>query len=369
MLRFKGIAFILFPLLVSATQLFAQTPAAAVTGTVTDAETGAPLPGAHVFIAVSMNGAVTNSDGRYELTRVPLGTHRLYVSMVGYEPQPLDIFLREARIHTYDFKLEPAVVEVGEIEVTGERDERWQRRLAKFIRLFIGETPNAGQTEILNPEVLDFSDVAGRFTARASETLVIENRALGYRIHYFLKEFVALPMRTMYDGEPLFEEMEASGPEERDRWQRNRSEAFHGSFRHFMLAVLNDRVEEQGFITYHRPVQRNNLSGAPAPAQNRFPLDTKEILKAGEDEQERILDFHGFVEIVYTKEVEDQSFLKWQGRRGRPKYRSSLILLEEGPTVVDLKGDVFDPYGVTFFGYLAFERVADEVPKEYRPWH
>jgi hypothetical protein len=26
-----------------------------------------------------------------------------------------------------------------------------------------------------------------------------------------------------------------------------------------------------------------------------------------------------------------------------------------------------DPYGVTVYGYFAFERIADDVPKEYRP--
>jgi hypothetical protein len=316
-----------------------------------------------------MNGSVTDDSGIYRLESVPLGAHRLYVSIIGYEPMALDVFLHEAHVHTFDFSLERAVVEIGEVEVTAERDERWQRRLEKFIRLFIGESPNAAHTEILNPEVLDFTDTMGRFTAKASETLVIENRALGYRIHYYLKEFSATPTRTMYDGEPLFEEMEPSSVEEQGSWQQNRSEAFNGSFRHFMLALISDRVEESGFITYHRPPSRENLSGSATPSGQRFPLEPASILKEGDSEQERILDFHGFVEIVYTPEVEDESYLAWQGRRGRPKYRSSMILVENGPTVVDLKGDALDPYGVTFYGYLAFERVADDVPMEYRPWH
>lgn len=366
MKRFRAFTVLL---LLSASHVFAQVPAAGIGGTVIDAETGSPLPDAHVFIAVSMNGGVTDEAGSYLLRNVPLGAHRLYVSIVGYEPQALDVFLREPSVHTFDFALQRAVVEVGEVVVTGDRDKRWQRRLEKFIRLFIGETPNAEHTEIINPEVLDFTEKMGRFTARGSETLVIENRALGYRIQYFLKEFVATPTRTMYDGEPLFEEMEPSDSGEEGRWQQNRSAAFNGSFRHFMLALLNDRVEESGFITYHRPPSRENLSSNATPAGQRFPIEIATILKEGGDAQERILDFHGFVEIVYTQEVEDESYLAWRGRRGRPKYRSSMIQVENGPTVVDLKGDALDPYGVTFYGYLAFERVADELPKEFRPWH
>lgn len=356
-------------LLLSSAHAFAQVPAAGISGTVTDAESGAPIPDAHVFIAVSMNGSVTDDAGAFVLRNVPIGAHRLYVSIVGYEPQALDVFLREPRVHTFDFALQPAVVDIGEVVITGERDAKWQRRLEKFTRLFIGETPNAAQTEIINPEVLDFTDKVGRFTARASETLVIENRALGYRIQYFLKEFAATPTRTMYDGEPLFEELEPSDAGEEGRWQQNRAEAFNGSFRHFMLALLNNRVEETGFITYHRPPSRQTLSASATPSGQRFPIKPTEIFKEGDHPEERILDFHGFVEIVYTHEVEDESYLEWQGRRGRPKYRSSMIQVEKGPTVVDLKGDVLDPYGVTFYGYLAFERVADELPKEFRPWH
>ena len=44
-----------------------------------------------------------------------------------------------------------------------------------------------------------------------------------------------------------------------------------------------------------------------------------------------------------------------------------------GGTVYDpangINGEVRDPYGLTVYGYFAFERVADDVPKEYRPGH
>ncbi|MEX0600219.1 MAG: carboxypeptidase-like regulatory domain-containing protein [Rhodothermales bacterium] len=340
---------------------------AIVSGTVTDAETGEGISDAHVFIAESMNGSITSEVGAYRLNGVALGSLRLYVSVVGYEPQAMDLFIRRPGEHTYDFELQPSVTELGEVEVVAERDARWERRLEKFIRLFIGETPFAAQTEIVNPEVLDFTDRVGRFTARAAETLVIENRALGYRIQYFLKEFEATGTRTSYDGEPLFEEMRPSTPEEAAHWKRNRDDAFNGSLRHFLLALLDDRVEEEGFMIFQRPASRGGVAAMPTPGNGRFPIDRDEILKASDDPQERILDVQGFLEIVYTQETEDEAYLAWRGERGRAKYRTSMLLLENGPTVVDLKGDVADPYGVTQFGYLAFERVADDVPREYRP--
>ena len=43
----------------------AQVVDATFAGTVTDAETGQPIEDAHVFIADSMNGTVTDGEGRY----------------------------------------------------------------------------------------------------------------------------------------------------------------------------------------------------------------------------------------------------------------------------------------------------------------
>jgi hypothetical protein len=357
-------------LVTSAQRATAQNVDATLTGTVTNAATGAPIADANVFIATSMNGTTTDAQGHYRLTGVPLGTLRLYVSFVGYEPQYRDLFIRSSGEHTYDFALEEAIVEVGEITVTSE-NKKWKRQLEKFIGLFIGETPNAEQTEIVNAEVLDFSGKGGEFRAHASEPLIIENRALGYRIRYFLNEFVATPNRTKYDGEPLFEEMVAERPEQRALWKARRDSAFYGSFRHFMLAAINGKVKDQGFEIYSRPASRNfgSSGGGLLAGQQRYPITTEEILKEGEAPDQRILDFEGFVEIVYTREVEDEAYLAWRGERHRPRFRTSMIAVENGPTIVDLKGDVLDPYGVTFYGYLAFERVADEVPKEYRPWH
>jgi hypothetical protein len=348
---------------------------ATLTGTVVDEETGEPLVGANVFIAVSMIGTATDAQGRYRLERVPLGAHRLYVSMLGYEPALLDLMLREARVHPFNFRLKPTIIEGAEVTVEAERDKNWQRRLEKFTRLFIGETPNAQMTKILNPEVMDFTEKLGEFRATASAPLVIENRALGYKVQYFLKEFVAEPTRTRYDGEPLFEEMTPESPEQAQFWKQQRDAAFMGSFRHFALALLAGRVEGQGFMVYSRPsatmASSDNVlrGGGLLQGGGRAPLDPKTILREGTTPNEKVLDFRGFVEIIFTGEMEDESYQSWQQRGGwsRQKYQTSWIELSNGPAVIDYKGDVLDPYGITFYGYLAFERVADEVPKEYRP--
>ncbi len=343
-----------------------------LTGTITDADTGLPLAGAHVFIATSMNGTTTNLEGHYRLERVPTGALRLYVSMLGYEPQFEDLLLRQARVYTFNYALEEKILEVGEVTVEAERDDRWAERLARFTSLFIGESPNSSEVTIINPEILDFAESGGALTAVAAGPIEIENRALGYTIQYFLSDFRAEPMRTQYDGEPLYTELKPSSPEEAERWRLKRNEAFMGSFRHFLLSLISNRIKGQGFKTYSRPGMNRSPAGTfegGSGINSRFPIDPEKLFVQGETATEYLLNFEGYIEIAYMGEVEHPSYAKWSGAFGRrgERFQTSWIIMERGPTTIDYKGDILDPYGVTFSGYLAFERVADEVPKEYRP--
>lgn len=360
-----------FMLLLACAQLAEAQISATITGTITDS-TGAPIVQANVFIASSMAGTTTDDNGLYRLPDIPLGTLRLVVSRIGYESDHVDLFVREARTYTQDFQLQEKVYELGEVTVS-TNNRRWQRQLERFTNIFIGESPNAQETTIMNPEVLDFSGRGGEFRAQASEPLIIENKALGYKLTYFLNEFIAEPNSWRWDGEPLFEPLEPSSPEEAARWNAKRDSAFYGSFRHFLLSVINDQVEKQGFKIYSRPGSNRRVldlrGGVSGNRENRFPINATDIIRAGESDDERILDFEGYIDVVYTHELEDAAYLKLQRRVGRARYQTSPIRLDRGPTVVDLKGDTLDPYGVTFYGgYFAYERTGDQLPKEFRPW-
>jgi hypothetical protein len=297
--------------------------------------------------------------------------------MLGFEPEPRDVMLREPGVQVFNFELKEAVLQLEGVEVVAKGDRKWKQRLERFTTLFIGETPNSGETKITNPEVLDFDGGLGHLRAWAGEPLIIENEALCYRIQYFLKDFEAEVSRTRYDGEPLYEDVKPEEAEKAAACEEGRRSAFIGSFRHFALALLAGQVKEQGFETFSRPDMRAGAAsgtgqGNLLQGQQRYPIDPYSLISDGDTPNEKILEFEGFVEIIYKGELEDDAYLEWsqQGggmRRGKPKFQTSWISLERGPTVIDYKGDILDPYGVTFYGYLAFERVGDELPKEYRP--
>ena len=348
--------------------LRAQNNPGMITGTITDADTGLPIAGAHAFIGSTLIGTVSDQNGHFELSRIPVGSHDLWVSMIGYEPMSESFTMndstRAAGLH-FDLIMQTTVLQVGELTVTARRDRRWKKRLETYKKLFLGETPFAREAVILNSEVLDFdSNWLGNFQAWANEPLKIDNQALGYHVTYVLKEFKREGTTIRYDGDPLYEEMYATNEKEKNQWVQNRELAFHGSFHHFLLALKQGNTRDENFEVMHLP------SIEDIPYNNRrFSIDPAKVIFPGEKEGEHMLSFTGVLEITYMEEKESHHYLRWSGKspHSRPGFQRSWIRLTDGPTAIDANGEVIDPYGVTVYGYFAYERIADELPKEYRP--
>ncbi len=345
--------------------VYAQSPPQArLVGVVRGAETGGSLPGAHVFIAASMIGTTTDSTGRFDLRGIPLGAHRLYVSMLGYEPAVLDTLIQSATTDTLAFELKPAVLSAGEVTVTAERDEDWYKRLQTFKRLFIGTSRRADECTLLNPEVLAFETKWwGRFEAFARAPLRIENRALGYRIRYHLDAFSASGSTVRWDGEPFFEPLTPTDSAEAAAWVAHRQAAYSGSMRHFLRALRSDRLREAGFTVYHHPNE------AFRSASSRFRIRARRLIEPTAEDSVSTLNFFGRLEVIYRHEQEDSRFLRWAGlyHRRASGLQTSHLKLNEHPVTVDASGEIVEPYGATVYGYFAFERLADAVPRGYAP--
>src|SRR5687768_15486801 len=92
----------------------------AITGKVTDQQTGEPLASARVFVVGGLTVAVTRGDGTYRLA-VPAGTQELRVSAIGYTTGRATVPVTAGGTATHDFALERAAVALEEIAVTGSR--------------------------------------------------------------------------------------------------------------------------------------------------------------------------------------------------------------------------------------------------------
>ena len=347
--------------LTSLPEAYAQ---AVVEGRVIDTESKEPLQGVHVFFSGTAIGTSTGPDGRYVLRNIPPGAYRLVVSIIGYERKKFDLELASEDRKTMDFGLYPVVYEMSEI-FAGDLDKKWRRRLKRFENLFLGETKQAESVTILNPEVLRFdTNFWGRLSAEALAPLQLENRALGYRITYYMDEFEHTGTRTRWDGEPVFTEMTSSDPARQSRWEENRREAFYGSLRHFLLALIRDRVEEEGFVLYR---VQESISGIVS--ENRFRISPDRIIEQGEESFLFEMTFNGRLEITYTREEVDPRYMQWVRDTGQslPASQVSWLELNERPITIDANGEIIEPYGATQMGYFAFQRLADLTPREYRP--
>jgi TonB-linked SusC/RagA family outer membrane protein len=103
--------------LIGATPALAQT--GTLTGTVTDSETGDPVPGANVSFVDLNRGAATDVDGNYTIENVPVGTHTLRASFVGYQTYTTDVTIEANQTVTQDIELNSGAVGLDEVVVTG----------------------------------------------------------------------------------------------------------------------------------------------------------------------------------------------------------------------------------------------------------
>lgn len=100
-----------------------------ITGRVTDAQTGQPLPSASVVLSGMQQGTATGPEGRYTLRGVPAGERTLVVSYIGYEEETVRVRVEDDGTTTQDVALAPAVIEGQEVTVLGLRAQGQARAL------------------------------------------------------------------------------------------------------------------------------------------------------------------------------------------------------------------------------------------------
>ena len=89
-----------------------------IAGTVTS-DAGKPLAGATVTVSEARLGVLTDRDGRFVITGVPSGSHRVSVSLIGYSPANRTVAVEAGQNVALDFQLSTAAIQLAEIVITG----------------------------------------------------------------------------------------------------------------------------------------------------------------------------------------------------------------------------------------------------------
>jgi len=118
-------------LLLSGAGLFAQSPVT-VTGTVTDASDGQPLPGVAVMVRGTTDGVVTDVDGRYSINTDENSV--LVFSFVGMKTQEI-----QARAGVIDVALSDDLDVLDEVVITGLGISRERKALGYSVQNVKGE--------------------------------------------------------------------------------------------------------------------------------------------------------------------------------------------------------------------------------------
>lgn len=215
-----------------------------IAAVVADQETRETIPGVFVFLGNSSIGTTTDLDGYFELNAGSaedlsvIFTHLSYETISFLQPNlPDTIFLTSAE------------TELAEVVVKSKVKKRMKvRRLKRFEAAFLGATRDKKLVKLLNPEVILFDEQKGVLTATADQPLIIENKALGYQITFYLNRFeLTTNQDLVYEGDVFFEPLEGT-KREQALYKRNRKRTFNSTSRRFFSDLLNNRIHSDNYL-------------------------------------------------------------------------------------------------------------------------
>ncbi|MEO6148842.1 MAG: carboxypeptidase-like regulatory domain-containing protein [Mucilaginibacter sp.] len=159
-----------------------------ITGKVVSKAGNIPLAKASVFLSNATFGTITENDGSFTLRNVKPGQYQLVVTNVGFEDHVQTVMVN-ADVLRLDIELMPKITELRAVVITTNAD--WKKNYAQFKKEFIGESENSKKCKVINPRVLTLAYYGSKrlLEAYADEFLVVENRALGYRVKYLVNDF------------------------------------------------------------------------------------------------------------------------------------------------------------------------------------
>ncbi|QIL38452.1 carboxypeptidase-like regulatory domain-containing protein [Pedobacter sp. HDW13] len=381
-----------------------------LTGVVKD-KRGEVLPGAGIYVSGYKIATSSDNNGAYKLPLKP-GNYDILVQLLGYKALNKNVVVADKDIRL-DLLLEESVTQLEEVTIKPDPNRAYY--IALFKDFFIGTTPNAAQCKLINPNVLiiDYDKDNALLTVKSNQFLIIENKALGYRIKYLVNNFEYSRKTNIiyYQGYPTYEDLKGS-KRKKEIWDKMRLTAYLGSPQHFFKSLYHKKATEEGFIINklqsipNRDKPKDSLINANIKRftqaqtftgnvhltvgdslnywikKKNLPKEISVLSKAPvlqdtlahltPDSAIKEMNFTGKLYVVYSKESEDPTFT---GKLGfsisRPPdyfgYQVSTITIQQAPVYFYENGGIYNPRSMLFSGYWAWEKIADSVPMDYLP--
>lgn len=367
------------------------------------------LPGAAIYLSGYKIATVTNGDGKFSLPKLAPGNYDILVQMIGYTPFSKNIIISNQSVQVTITLTENTTL-LNEVVIKPDPNRLYYVSL--FIDHFIGKTPNSAQCKILNTQVLNIDDDKQNrhLTITASDFLIIENQALGYRLKYLLEsfEYDYKSKIIYYAGHPYFEELKGSKTKQK-KWLKNRKIAYNGSVQHFFKSLYHNTVTEEGFVI-NKLATIPNLARKPDSLinanikkltagkqglintltfngddslsywikQRSLPKTMNTLNRAAvlidtlvktQNNDLKLMQFTDGLYVIYKNEMEGQSYPSSGQQQNRPpdigNYQISVLYLRQPSVRFYPNGGIFDPRSTLYSGYWGYEKIADMVPMDY----
>lgn len=303
----------------------------AIKGTVFDKKTNKIICYATVYINGSFVGTTTDQNGNFELNVSK--KYRLMpvtISCIGYYSVTLSDFSKTEPLKVY---LQPKLYELDDVVISSKTLKRKRKKYLNLFRdEFIGTTANASGCKILNEQDITFNYDSDneKIKAYALAPILIENKALGYKITYYLDkfEYYKRVQATFFSGNIIFNEDLTEDSTQAKSYNRRREYTYFGSRKHFFRVLWSGDLKPSGFTV--RDLSHKTL---------KF-----DAIVYKDEWQNRFLSYSSSILIEYNE-------------------RKSTIDFIKKPVYFDESG--FFNQGIKWTGDMAVQRIADWLPYEY----
>jgi TonB-dependent SusC/RagA subfamily outer membrane receptor len=359
---------LLVALLLFIANAFVVAQTTTISGNITDAVTGKPIPFANVYLNGTTRGTATDEQGQYKLTNISLGTVEIVASFLGYKTTRQPLRLTDNQPKTVSFSLKADENLLNAVTVKAGRDKTWERQRRQFEKYILGE-PFGEQCQITNSHVLNFESKGDRMIATATEPLTIVNNALGYTLRYDLQFFDGSARRVYYAGASRLTEIAPADDKQAARFRRNRMRAYLGSTRHLLASLVSGTHEANDFAIYYEDATRARSANNEPPTLNeaitRFkrliPITLDSLIRPAKLATERRLVARLPLVIFYTKGTSQYSPYR------DARYAYSQLVLPNGEMLITTDGLISQPNGMEMMGSLADDRLSTLLPTDWQP--
>lgn len=302
-----------------------------IKGIIREPKTEIPIPFATVYLNGTFIGTCADQNGNFEISipkrykSIPLS-----ISAIGYYSANLPFY---SKTDSLIINLEPKIYGIDDVTISTKSLERKRKRnLRLFKNEFLGTTENAQACTILNERDITFNYYSDKDTikAYALKPILMENKALGYKIKYYLDKFEYYKQSdaTFFSGNFLFKEDLSADEEKRNYYNKKREAAYLGSRMHFFRVLWSNELKSSNFLV-RDPTFKH--------------LKYKDMVSQDEN-QNKFLKYSNNILIDYGN-------------------RRSVIEFINDSVYFDETG-FFNP-GIKWWGYMGKQRLADWLPYEY----